>query len=150
MPACELCDSDGGELIVRREQWRVVRVVDADGKAYPGYCRVIWNAHVRELTDLCAEDRQHFMEAVFTLETALRQTLQPEKMNVASLGNLTPHLHWHVIPRFRDDPAFPKPIWAISTPSAASLDTLSEKQTLARLQSEKKWVSAVTCAFALI
>ncbi len=150
MPGCELCDSDGGELLVRREQWRVVRVEGADGKAYPGYCRVVWNAHVRELTDLCADDRQCFMEAVFTLEAALRQALRPEKMNVASLGNLTPHLHWHVIPRFRNDPAFPKPVWAISTPSASSLDTLSEKQMPYHLDSELEWVSAVTSAFALI
>lgn len=150
MPACELCDSNGGELIVRREQWRVVRVEGADAKAYPGYCRVVWNEHVRELTDLCADDRHCFMEAVFALETALRQALRPEKMNVASLGNLTPHLHWHVIPRFRDDPAFPRPVWAISTPPAPSLDTLSDKQVPCNLHSEMKWVSAVISAFALI
>ena len=145
-PGCELCDGDGGELIVRREKWRVVRVAGADGAAYPGFCRVVWNEHVKELTDLTAADRQLFMDALFRLESTLRQALQPEKMNVASLGNLTPHLHWHVIPRYRGDPAFPKPVWAVSTPSPSSLDTLIAKQT--PVEAEQDWVSAVQRAFA--
>jgi diadenosine tetraphosphate (Ap4A) HIT family hydrolase len=51
------------------------------------------------------------MLVVFTVEAALRELLRPEKINLASLGNVTPHLHWHVIARFRDDPHFPNPIW---------------------------------------
>jgi diadenosine tetraphosphate (Ap4A) HIT family hydrolase len=46
------------------------------------------------------------------VEAALRQIMHPHKVNLASLGNLTPHLHWHVIPRFRDDPHFPQSIWS--------------------------------------
>ena len=37
--------------------------------------------------------------------------LQPDKINLASFGNMVPHLHWHVIPRFKDDMHFPNPIW---------------------------------------
>ncbi len=124
---CELCDADGGEMLFRATQWRVVRVTGAEGDAFPGFCRVIWNEHVRELTDLAPHDRQQFMEVVFKVEKVLRTSLSPHKMNVASLGNLTPHLHWHVIPRFTDDPAFPKPIWAVDLTAAAGLDTLSAK-----------------------
>lgn len=111
-PACELCDGDGGALIFRCEQWRVVRVTGAEADAYPGFCRVVWNAHVRELTDLAPADRAAFMAGVFAVEAALRASIAPHKVNVASLGNLTPHLHWHIVPRYADDPAFPKPIWA--------------------------------------
>ena len=146
-PGCELCEGDGGELIVRREKWRLVRITGADGDAYRGFCRVVWNEHIKELTDLSAADRQIFMEAVFALEKILREVLQPEKMNVASLGNLTPHLHWHVIPRFRDDPAFPKPIWAITTPPP-SLDKLAEITASIRAETEPEWVRAVHRAFA--
>jgi diadenosine tetraphosphate (Ap4A) HIT family hydrolase len=145
-PGCELCEGDGGELIIRREKWRIVRVPGADGDAYRGFCRVVWNEHVKELTDLGAADRHVFMEAVFALESVLREALGPEKMNIASLGNLTPHLHWHVIPRFRDDPAFPKPIWAIVTPSA-SLDKLAEKSVAIRADAGPEWVRAVHRAF---
>jgi diadenosine tetraphosphate (Ap4A) HIT family hydrolase len=51
------------------------------------------------------------MDRVFQVERFLRDTLAPEKINLASLGNIVPHLHWHVIPRFTDDPHFPQPVW---------------------------------------
>ena len=105
---CELCETDGGALLWRDVQCRVVHVPEA---GYPGFCRVIWNAHVSEMTDLSAAERADFMRVVFTLEAALRELLRPDKINLACLGNVTPHLHWHVIPRFRNDPHFPNPIW---------------------------------------
>lgn len=106
--SCELCDQIGGTLIWQDDFCRVVLVEDID---YPGLCRVIWNRHIKEMTDLSSPDRQHFMTTVFTVEEALREVLQPDKINLASLGNLTPHLHWHIIPRYRHDKHFPQPIW---------------------------------------
>jgi diadenosine tetraphosphate (Ap4A) HIT family hydrolase len=87
-------------------------VVRVDDPAYPGFCRVIWNAHVAEMTDLAPADRGHLMDLVFGVETALRRVLSPTKINLASLGNQVPHLHWHVIPRFADDATFPDAVWA--------------------------------------
>jgi diadenosine tetraphosphate (Ap4A) HIT family hydrolase len=107
-PACELCSQTGGKLLWRDAACRVVLIADPD---YPGYCRVIWNAHVREMTDLASVEQQHCMHVVCALEQALRTALKPCKINLASFGNLTPHLHWHVIPRFEDDPHFPHSIW---------------------------------------
>lgn len=105
---CELCDTPGGEILWQDERLRVVRV---DEPGYPGFCRVIWHAHVKEMTDLSPADRAHFMRVVFAVEAALRALMSPDKINLASLGNVVPHLHWHVIPRFADDPHFPAPIW---------------------------------------
>jgi diadenosine tetraphosphate (Ap4A) HIT family hydrolase len=51
------------------------------------------------------------MQAVWQVEQAVRETMQPDKVNLASFGNVVPHLHWHVIPRFRDDRHFPQPVW---------------------------------------
>jgi diadenosine tetraphosphate (Ap4A) HIT family hydrolase len=51
------------------------------------------------------------MSTVYAVEDALRAILLPHKINLASLGNQVPHLHWHVIPRFEDDPHFPQPVW---------------------------------------
>lgn len=65
-----------------------------------------------EMTDLSAPERARLMNAVFATEAVLREVLAPDKVNLASLGNVVPHLHWHVIPRYRDDPHFPSPIWA--------------------------------------
>lgn len=105
---CELCREDGGTVVWRDDALRIVLVDDAD---YPGLVRVIWNAHVREMSDLAPAQAAHLMRAVFLVEAAQRAVLAPHKINLASLGNLTPHLHWHVIPRFADDAHFPQPIW---------------------------------------
>lgn len=105
---CELCDQLGGELLWQDARCRIVLV---DEPGYPGFCRIIWKAHVQEMTDLPGEERAHLLSVVIQVEAALRDLLKPHKINLASLGNLTPHLHWHVIPRFVDDPHFPYPIW---------------------------------------
>jgi diadenosine tetraphosphate (Ap4A) HIT family hydrolase len=117
---CVLCAGDGGEVLYRDELLRVVLVDEAD---YPGLVRVIANAHAREVTDLAAADRRRLLEVVFAVESAQRESLAPHKVNLASLGNVTPHVHWHVIPRFVDDAHFPEPIWGARqrTPDDARL-----------------------------
>lgn len=112
MSNCELCSGPGGEVIWHDDLCRVVRVGGAEGEAFPGFCRVIWKRHVAEMSDLSAGDRRHLMNLVLAVEEALRTLLQPDKINLASLGNVVPHLHWHVIPRWRDDSHFPAPVWA--------------------------------------
>lgn len=124
---CELCnlldafdDEDersGGTVLWCDENVAVLQIDDA---AYPGFCRVVWMRHVKEMTDLNAAERGHIMEVVWRVEQALRDVMRPEKVNLASFGNMTPHVHWHVIPRFRDDAHFPHPSWAAvqrATPS---------------------------------
>ena len=112
MNACALCDSPGGELLWQDEFCRVIRVEGDEGAAFPGFCRIIWQAHVAEMSDLTAAQRGHLMAVVHAVEVAVRATTHPDKINLASLGNVVPHLHWHVIPRWRDDSHFPAPIWA--------------------------------------
>ena len=107
--ACEFCASPGGPVVWQNEVCRVVRVDEPD---YPGFVRVILGRHAREMTDLAAEERAGLMAIVFEVEAAVREALRPDKMNVASLGNMTPHVHWHVVPRFSDDRHYPSPIWA--------------------------------------
>ncbi len=107
--SCELCDSPGSETLWRNQ---LCRVVLAEDRGYPGFCRVILNRHVSEMTDLDAVTRASLMRVVFAAEQALRQLMQPEKINLASLGNRVAHLHWHVIPRFADDKHFPGSVWS--------------------------------------
>jgi diadenosine tetraphosphate (Ap4A) HIT family hydrolase len=125
--ACELCASDGGTLVLRNALLRVVLVDDAD---HPGFCRVIVNSHVREMTDLEPGQIARVMGAVFAVEDALRAVLAPLKINLASFGNMTPHLHWHVIPRFADDAHFPQPVWGARQRDS---DTAALAQRRARL-----------------
>ena len=108
-PACPLCSPLSEAVLWRNDTFRVILVDDA---SYAGYCRVVLNRHVREMTDLTPVERNHIMQAVFAVEQVLRDLMQPDKINLVSLGNQVPHLHWHVIPRFTDDAQFPDPIWS--------------------------------------
>ncbi len=117
---CLLCVEEGGTVLWRDDFCRIVR---APGDGYPGLCRVVLNRHVSEMTDLADPERSRLMRAVFAAESALRGLYRPDKMNLASFGNLVPHLHWHVIPRAADDPHFPDPAWGPprrATPAAAA------------------------------
>ncbi|ALS60492.1 MULTISPECIES: HIT family protein [Pandoraea] len=106
---CPFCAGDGGDVV-----WRdpVLRVVLANEAGYPGFARVVWGAHVAEMSDLPEAAREHVMRAVFAVETAQRTVMSPHKVNVASLGNMVPHVHWHVIPRYQDDIHFPGSVWS--------------------------------------
>jgi hypothetical protein len=106
---CPLCTGSGGELVWQGADHRVIL---ADEPRHPGFCRVIWRAHVREMSDLSSVDAARFMASVLIVERVLREQLAPDKVNLASLGNVVPHLHWHVIPRWVDDSHYPDPVWA--------------------------------------
>jgi diadenosine tetraphosphate (Ap4A) HIT family hydrolase len=110
MTDCPLCTADGGLLLHRTPLWRLVRVTDTP--AHPGFYRVILNAHRAEMSALAREQRLALMDAVNTVEQLMLEHLRPAKINLASLGNVVPHLHWHVIARFADDAQWPAPIWA--------------------------------------
>lgn len=106
---CQLCTDSGGHLVFRNEQLRIVQVTDAPN--FPAFYRVIWNAHVAEFSDLSASERLSCLDAVVKVEEILRKQLQPTKINLATLGNVVPHLHWHVMARFDWDTHFPNPVW---------------------------------------
>lgn len=107
-PACPLCEGDGGLLVFRNEDLRIIQASEA---GFPAFYRVIWNRHVAEFSDLSASERQVCMHAVAKIEQVLRSELHPAKINLAALGNMVPHLHWHVIARFDWDSHFPAPVW---------------------------------------
>lgn len=109
METCPLCHPQNETVFWHDRLCRVILVGDAD---YPGYCRVIWQSHVKEMSDLNGSAREHLMRVVYTVERVLRDLMHPDKVNLVSLGNQVPHLHWHVIPRFYDDTHFPDPIWS--------------------------------------
>ncbi|MEE9332065.1 MAG: HIT family protein [Methylophilaceae bacterium] len=137
---CALCQRSPHDTILWQDDFcRVVLLDDAD---YPAYCRVELLAHVKEMTDLAPVDRARTMKVVFAVETAMREVLQPEKINLASLGNKTPHLHWHVIPRFENDKHFPNSHWGEVTQEGQPL-ALSEGILLS-LQNKMK--TYITCA----
>lgn len=128
---CIFCREDGGDILWKDD---TLRVVLADERDYPGFCRVIWNQHVAEFSDLADAERDRVMRAVNAVERAMRRVMNPAKINLASLGNQVPHVHWHVIPRFSNDAHFPLPIWAPRqrTVSEAMLSQRRAQATLLR------------------
>ena len=108
--SCPICLAMGEEVLLETPQLRVI-VVREDPNA-PAFCRAIWQQHVAEMTDLPPDERNELMQTVYKVEQAMREVLKPAKINLASLGNMVPHLHWHVIARFENDACFPAPIWA--------------------------------------
>jgi diadenosine tetraphosphate (Ap4A) HIT family hydrolase len=131
MTNCVLCKEDlkpeEGQLIWRGDDCRVILVNDPD---LPGFCRIIWNQHVSEMTDLSYGERDHLMSLVFALEEAVRHVMHPDKVNIAALGNIVPHIHWHVIPRYKDDAFFPGSAWSQRT-QESPLSKLVERKQLA-------------------
>jgi diadenosine tetraphosphate (Ap4A) HIT family hydrolase len=132
---CTLCRSDGGVLVVRTPLLRIVLVDDPD---HPAYVRVIWNAHVKEMSDLTEPQRTSLLAAVNVVEKALRDIMAPDKVNLASLGNQTPHLHWHVIGRFVDDAHFPQPIWGLRLRESDPTRLMLRRQRLTTLS---EWIA---------
>ena len=107
---CPLCGKDGGLLVFQNQQLRVIQAVE---QGFPAFYRVVWNAHVAEFSDLSDEDRNSCMNAVVAVEQVLREQLLPTKINLATMGNIVPHLHWHVIARFNWDSHFLASVWAV-------------------------------------
>jgi diadenosine tetraphosphate (Ap4A) HIT family hydrolase len=125
---CPLCQTIGGVLLWQGPQFRVIDAVDP---AYPGFTRVVWTAHVVEMTDLSEQEQTALMRAVFLVESVQRNILQPHKINLAAFGNVVPHLHWHIIPRWEDDLHFPAPVWAAAPQHDASAQAALDARKVA-------------------
>ncbi len=122
---CPLCQATAETILWQDDFCRVIVIEEPD---VPVFCRVVWHTHQAEMTDLSSTERQHFMQIVWAVEAGLRKIVQPTKINLASLGNVVPHLHWHVIARFKEDAHFPAPIWASKLRNDVSLSLISDWQ----------------------
>ena len=109
MDNCRLCREEGGALVWSGADCRIVQVNDT---SLPGFCRVIWHHHIAEMSALNHAQRNLLMRIAFGVEEIVTSAMKPLKINLASLGNQVPHLHWHIIPRYEDDPYFPDSIWS--------------------------------------
>ncbi|MCR8920255.1 HIT family protein [Parasutterella secunda] len=107
---CVLCHPQKENVVWKNKDLRVIQV---DDPLFPGYFRVIWNKHIAEMSDLTDDERQLLEKVLLTVEKVVREQMQPDKINWAQFGNMVPHLHWHIIARYRDDSHFPESIWGL-------------------------------------
>jgi diadenosine tetraphosphate (Ap4A) HIT family hydrolase len=142
-PGCALCDTAGGALVFQSAKFRVIRAAEA---GFPAFYRLIWADHVAEFSDLAPADRHLCMDATAQVEQLLRKHLQPAKVNLASLGNVVPHLHWHIIARFEWDSHFPAPVWAAAQRQAPGCELAQVESLLPALETEMTLLLARACA----
>ena len=98
LSGCSLCSGCSYPIIWQTINFRVVLIND---HSYPGYCRIESIVHIKEMTDLTDALQKECLQLLLNIEKGLRKLLAPDKINLASLGNKTPHLHWHIIPRYK-------------------------------------------------
>jgi diadenosine tetraphosphate (Ap4A) HIT family hydrolase len=108
-PMCRCWAEDDDLRIVELEHSFVVLNRD---QHFPGYTLLFTKEHVTELFHLDREVRGGLMEEVSCVAGALFSVFQPDKINYELLGNMVPHIHWHLVPRHSREPIWPRPIWA--------------------------------------
>lgn len=104
---CPMCpDESGRDVVATLPSGRVHLQNDAD---YAGYCILVFRRHAVEVHDLTAEERRQWIEDIAVVGRAITEVCGPAKLNVSMLGNMVPHLHCHIIPRYREDPEWGHP-----------------------------------------
>jgi len=101
--------------------WQLSRVLRMNDTTYPWLILVPRRANCREISELPSTDRHRLIDEIARASEALQREFRPEKINVGALGNMVPQLHIHVIARFTDDPAWPRPVWGVKAPTLFSV-----------------------------
>ena len=104
-----------------------------DHQVFEGYCVLVLKKHIKELLDLSPELQAEFNNEMVVASRAIQRAYNPEKMNLSNYGNLTPHQHWHIFPRYLNDKAWPQPPWSVA--QIFDQNKTTEKQ--AKLVAEK-------------
>jgi diadenosine tetraphosphate (Ap4A) HIT family hydrolase len=134
--SCLLCreveteENDFSFLVARLETSNLRLVKNQYAR---GYCVLLFREHACELHELPADRQAALMRDLSRAGTAIASTFKPDKMNYQLLGNLVPHIHWHIVPRYWGDPAPGRPIDA-STGGRRFLQTQDYRQLIAELQ----------------
>jgi diadenosine tetraphosphate (Ap4A) HIT family hydrolase len=101
--------SEYWDLVARLE---VSSLYLAANQTYRGQCLLILDIrHATRPDELSKKEWGAFCADLYASEVAIVKTVQPDHINVAVLGNVIPHLHWHIVPRYLGDPRWGAPIW---------------------------------------
>lgn len=112
MNNCPMCSRWDDEQDLRIAEFGQSRLVLNRDQFFPGYCLLFTRDHVTELFHMDKNVRQQLMEEVNLVAGALFSCFSPTKMNYELIGNMVPHIHWHIVPRFDTELLWPRPVWA--------------------------------------
>ncbi len=94
----------------------VCRIYLQNNSHFPWLVLIPMREGITEIFDMNTEDYEQVMSEVRHVTRHFASLTGADKMNVATLGNVVPQLHIHVIARFKDDPAWPNPVWNTALP----------------------------------
>ena len=112
--------------------WDLSLVLLMKARQWPWLILAPQRPDLREIHDLGRPDRNLLMEEIARAGRALQKLYRPDKINVGALGNIVPQLHVHVVARFADDPAWPRPVWGTVAPEP--YDAAAQSLRLAELR----------------
>lgn len=139
MTACPMCTKWNDDKELRIAELTHTYVMLNRDQFFPGYCFVFTREHVTELFHLEQGMRTAVMEEVTAVAAALYNLFKPDKINYELLGNMVPHMHWHLVPRFASDPLWPRPIW--SEPHDEVILTPDEyAERIEQIKKEDSWI----------
>jgi len=108
-------------------RWPLSIVLLMNARQWPWLILVPRRADIREIHELQEPDQRTLTAEIVRASRALTQLVKPHKINIGALGNVVPQLHVHVIARFTDDPAWPKPVWGTIPPEPYRPNELLER-----------------------
>ncbi|KGQ19982.1 Diadenosine tetraphosphate (Ap4A) hydrolase [Lysobacter dokdonensis DS-58] len=111
--------------------WPLCEVRLMDDANHPWLILVPRVAEATEVIDLAPQQQMLLVHEIDRASRAL-QVFRPHKLNVAALGNLVPQLHVHVIARFQEDIAWPRPVWGMAAAKPYAPELLIERIQLLR------------------
>jgi diadenosine tetraphosphate (Ap4A) HIT family hydrolase len=149
---CEICDRiakiQRGEDPLFVDELPTGYVVLGDNQYFRGYTLFLCKHPAPDLEDLPREVRARFVDEMMLVSEVVSKVVKPHKMNLESLGNVVPHLHWHLFPRqvMETDPL--KPVWLVQPSEADALEwafdperdgelIIQLRRELAKVQEEK-------------
>src|SRR5579871_2382993 len=104
---CPMCpDANAADVVIELPSGKAHLQNDAD---YRGYCILIFRRHEVEIHDLSDSERAQWITDIARLGKAISAVCGPAKLNVSMLGNMVPHLHCHIMPRYPEDPEWGHP-----------------------------------------
>jgi methyltransferase (TIGR00027 family) len=133
------------------EHWDLVKQLSvsslylAKNQTYRGQCQLIFDSrHVARLDQLSLPEWLSLAGDLFAAQQAVARAVKPDHMNIESLGNVVPHLHWHIIPRYAGDPMWGAPVWKTPLDSMPHTRLADDERAALIAQLQKALAGPVT------
>ena len=109
-------------------------VILGDRQYFKGYTLFLCKEHITELHFLENEFKNKFLLELTYVSEAVYNAFKPHKLNYELLGNVCPHLHWHIFPRYRNEPEVKDPVWFKNFELAKSDEFIPDENELSEMK----------------